>query len=139
MKLRTVALSLATLVIGGLLAGCSSPGIDAPFDEPREASDALPGVQGEMFDDLDPESSRYLGDVDGTRYWAARSTEGWFCLAAQVADDPEQAMTACSPGDGDSITISGAGFPSATWSASPGPDVSDGRTVLRDHLVVTSS
>jgi len=129
---------LAVLTLGvGVLAGCSSAGTDDVFAEDQVDSDALPSVDSELLEPLDPESARYLGEAEGTRYWAVRNAAEEFCLLGQVVGDPEDMVTGCGPGDGGTLAVSLGAGPTATWSAVASPPVPEGGTLLRDHLVVT--
>jgi len=130
---------LATVLLGaGALAGCSIATTDDVFAEEQVSSDMLPEVESVVLDNLDPESARYLGEAEGSRYWAARNADDEFCVLIQVVDgEPEDMMSACSPGDGDTLTSSLSGGPSASWSAVENPTVPDGSTLLRGHLLVS--
>ena len=129
---------LALLMLGAaVLPGCSSVGADDVFAEDQVESDALPRVDSELLEPLDPASSRYLGEAEGTRYWAVRNTDEEFCILGQVVGgDPENMVTGCGPGDGDTLGVSLGTGPTATWSTIAGPPVPEGGTLLRDHLVV---
>lgn len=130
---------LAIVLLGaGALAGCSVATTDDVFAEEQVSSDALPEVESVVLEDLDPESARYLGEAEGSRYWAVRNTDDEFCVLAQVVEgDPDEMMSGCSSGDGDTVTISMSGGPSASWSAVKGLTVPDGSTLLRGHLIVS--
>ena len=132
-------LRLAAVLLGaGALAGCSVATTDDVLAEEQVSSDALPRVESVVLDDLEPESARYLGEAEGSRYWAARNAGDEFCVLIQVVEgEPEDMMSACSPGDGDTLTGSLSGGPSASWSAVENPTVPDGSTLLRGHLVVS--
>ena len=120
----------------GVVSGCTSEKAGEIFDESQLPADSLPVVEGEMFDHLDPATARYLGGAEDTRYWAVRDDDQGFCVAAQPVLETEKAMTGCTSGDPDGLTISGEGVHSATWSSNRNPDVPDGKTVLRGHLIV---
>jgi hypothetical protein len=130
---------LAIVLLGaGALAGCSIATTDDVFAEEQVSSDMLPEVESVVLDDLGPESARYLGEAEGSRYWAARNADDEFCVLTQIVEgEPEDMMSACSPGDGDTLTSSLSGGPSASWSAVENPTVPDGNTLLRGHLVVS--
>ena len=89
-----------------------------------------------MFDHLDSATARYLGEAEETKYWAAKDDDGGFCVAAQPLADPEKAMTGCTSGIPDGLTVSGEGVHVATWSSAENPEVPEGKTVLRGHLIV---
>ena len=126
------------LLGAGALAGCSTATTEGVFAEEQVSSDALPHVESVVLEDLDPDSARYLGEAGGSRYWAVRSADDEFCVLTQVVEVvPDEMMSGCSPGDGDTLTISMSGGPSASWSALEGPTVPDGSTLLRGHLVVS--
>lgn len=132
---------LAIVLLGaGALAGCSFATADDVFAEEQVSSDALPQVESVVLEDLDPESARYLGEAEGSQFWAARNADGEFCVLTKVVEGgPDEMMSGCSPGDGDTLTISisMSGGPSASWSAVENPTVPDGSTLLRGHLLVS--
>jgi hypothetical protein len=130
---------LAIVLLGaGALAGCSFATTDDVFAEEQVSSDALPQVESVVLEDLDPESARYLGEAEGSQFWAARNADGEFCVLTKVVEGgPNEMMSGCSPGDGDTLTISMSGGPSASWSAVENPNVPDGSTLLRAHLLVS--
>ncbi|MDY0945931.1 hypothetical protein SOM11_08040 [Frigoribacterium sp. CFBP9039] len=130
---------LAIVLLGaGALAGCSFATTDDVFAEEQISSDALPQVESVVLADLDPESARYLGEAKGSQFWAARNADGEFCVLAKVvAGGANEMISGCSPGDGDTLTISMNGGPSASWSAVENPTVPDGSTLLRAHLLVS--
>lgn len=130
---------LAIVLMGaGALAGCSIATTSDVFADEQVISDTLPQVESVVLDDLVPESARYLGEAEGSRYWAARNAHDEFCVLTQVVEgEPEDMMSACSPGDGDTLTSSLSGGPSASWSTVENPTVPDGSTLLRGHLVVS--
>ena len=128
----------AVLSSAGALAGCSVATANDVLAEEQVSSDALPQVESVVLDDLDPDSARYLGEAEGTRYWAARNANDEFCVLTQVVDgEPDDMMSGCSPGDGDTLTISMSGGPSASWSTIEDPTVPEGSTLLRGHLLVS--
>jgi hypothetical protein len=130
---------LAIVLLGaGALAGCSFATTDDVFAEEQVSSDALPQVESVVLEDLDPESARYLGEAEGSQFWAARNADGEFCVLTKVVEGgPNEMMSGCGPGDGDTLTISMSGGPSASWSAVENPNVPDGSTLLRAHLLVS--
>lgn len=130
---------LAIVLLGaGALAGCSFATTDDVFAEEQVSSDALPQVESVVLESLDPESARYLGEAEGSQFWAARNADGEFCVLTKVVEGgPDEMMSGCSPGDGDTLTISMSAGPSASWSAVENPTVPDGSTLLRAHLLVS--
>ena len=131
--------TLAMLLAGaGTMAGCSTAGADDVFAEEQVRSDALPRVESVVLESLDPTSSRYLGEAAGSRWWAVRNADDEFCVLSQPVDgDLDDMMSGCGPGNGDTLTISRSGGPTAAWSSVEDPPVPDGSVLLRSHLVVT--
>jgi len=134
--LFTTTLAIAVL---GTTAGCSSGWGPSVFDDEQVAADALPGGQ-EAVDTLAPESSRLLGDAEGSRWWAARDEAGEFCLVKAVVRTGgafDDVFSGCGGDEGGGMSVEDGDGVRGTWSAVADPEVPAGSTLLREHLIVT--
>jgi hypothetical protein len=129
-----------TLAVAAVtLAGCTpaATSIDALDAYQREQTDAdlVPAdVDGTVLDAVDPASTRFLTEVDGTAIYAARPAEGDPAMAGSgaclVLVSPEP-MAGCS-GGGLPVTVSGPG--PNEYSLSPRMPDDEGWTELVDGL-----
>ncbi|MBO0595200.1 hypothetical protein I2485_09710 [Nesterenkonia sp. E16_7] len=87
-----------TALIG--ISGCSSPADQySDLTEDRDSNKPLPDtIRGQAVDTLDPESTRWVGEHEGTELWLGVELEGaGTCLV--VYPDDERWVTGCSSGN----------------------------------------
>lgn len=80
-----------TLMAGGIfaLSGCTtSVGEFSDLQTERESQDELPTLEKYAYESVDPSTSRYVGEHDGTELWIAEGTEdSSACLIADAGAD----------------------------------------------------
>ncbi|MDN3311779.1 hypothetical protein QWJ90_12650 [Microbacterium oryzae] len=96
--MRSPAKALIVLVSALLLAGCGAPSALPEFEAEQTEVDLIPDV--EEKGDIDPASTRYAGDVDGTRVYLARGTSEDEQLCVIVMRDEDWMQTGCAAGTG---------------------------------------
>ncbi|MFJ4045233.1 hypothetical protein ACIPV2_05750 [Microbacterium sp. NPDC089987] len=84
-------LLVITLVTSGILAfsGCSAPMKDdfADLRKSHTSEDKLPALDEDPSDTIDPSTTRYVGEHEGTSLWIAEGIEtSSICLVALFGD-----------------------------------------------------
>lgn len=104
------------------LTGCAASSPDyAVLDREAQQADEVPGTLPDtVWDEVAPETSRFVGEHDGTSLWLTRSNdETAVCLLAYADEDAW--MAGCS--DGPLLEVSGAaGIFAVVPDGAPGPD-----------------
>jgi len=135
----TLFATTVAIVVLGTTASCSFAWGPSVLEDEQVAADALPGGQ-EAVSTLRPESSRLLGDAEGSRWWAARDQDGEFCLVKAVVSTGGalvDVFSGCGGDEGSGTSLEGGDGVRGTWSAVADPEVPTGSTLLREHLIVT--
>jgi hypothetical protein len=101
MTMRPARTALAVTVMTALaigLSGCLDGGSGfAVLDRPAESADALPtDLPDYAFDNLDPESARFVADHDGVELYLTRGADSGICLLAYP--NAEDWVVGCSGG-----------------------------------------
>lgn len=79
-----------------LLAGCGGAAANyADLDGNRAPEDALPAISEDALGDLDPETSRFLGEFDGTELWLAAATAPTAAVCLVVMPDSGDWIAGC--------------------------------------------
>lgn len=135
---RRLLVGLTLVAAGAMLAGCTPAvdSIDSLEAYQREQSDAdlVPAdVDGSVLGAVDPASTRFLAEVDGTAIYAAKPSEGdptmdgsGACLVL-VSSQPTAGCGSRLP-----VTVSGPG--PNEYSLSPRMPDDEGWTELADGL-----
>ena len=110
---RVVVVALA-LTAGFTLSGCTvnTSGVSA-FDREQTAEDEVPSAILEQSEVV-PESTRFLAEVEGTPYYAARTSDSDVCLVNAAEGAWSVSCTSTLPiissnADGTEVMFSGGG------------------------------
>jgi len=131
---RSSRLLVAALVVGGMfsVSGCSVAGTELPeFQRAQADADRITADSQGVDMVVDPDSTRFVGEVGTYGIYLARSDDGRsLCLVAVTLDDNVWKSTGCGGGNG--VTI---GMTDGTEiQAGPGAGVGDGS--LSESVVV---
>ncbi|GGH36514.1 hypothetical protein [Microbacterium album] len=106
---KATAVTASLLAVLGL-AGCGFLASPVPFSDltrERTEADALPELHDFPPANVDPESSRYVGEHEGVRLWLAEPTQvDGVCLIVVRTTDTDW-VAGCSGGSG--VRLGGAG------------------------------
>ena len=91
---------LVLLAAALLLVGCAATSIPE-FDAPQTERDMLPADA--VLSDIDPGSTRYVGDVEGAEVYLARADGDQLCVIQLRGGQPEQ--MGCGAGMGIGTTL----------------------------------
>lgn len=103
--------ALPTLVAAAaavMLTGCAASTGLTDLDREATEADALPELPEYAYDDveIDPDSTRYVGEHEGTQLWLTRTAANGACLLSYP--DSEGWLVGCTDG-GLPLTTSGPG------------------------------
>lgn len=131
--LRTSLATAAAAAAALLLAGCATGGPTyAALERDATTPDTMPpDVAAQVADSIDPASTRFLGEHEGTWFWLSRSTEeqGGVCLL--VYPDDRSWVQGCSAGA--ELSVGGGG--NGTFTLLPdGARVPDGHEQVAEHV-----
>jgi hypothetical protein len=124
-----VAVALFALV----LSGCTSAPAYSDLDQSATAEDVLPDDLTEQAGELEPDTVRLAGRLDGNTYYLARGPESGVCVLVYRSGDDWAA--AC--GGGTSVTV-GYGGVTATVAPDGSPLLEDGEQV-GNNLVISGA
>lgn len=114
------------------LAGCSSSGVSyALLDREAQSSDQLPEQVIDGSADIDPNSSRFVGDHDGADLWLARAERADTVCLVVFPNEADWVVGCGAEGGG-----LGVGDYMVVPDGSPSPD---GATKLSDNVYVEAN
>lgn len=133
MRARNIILAFAGLA-ALTLAGCgASSGGYSDLERDREPGDELPviGSQPDLYDDVDEESSRLVGEHEGADVWLMKSDSESSAHCLLVYDEPDFVM-----GCGSLVSVYGADF--GTFSLNrDGEPIPEGAVAISENVHVT--
>ena len=131
---RTVLASLGAML---LLSGCSWLGTSyAILDREAEAGDELPSLTDAGEIDIDPATSRFVGERDGVGFWLGRTTNvGQVCILVYPNDTDW--VIGCGS-EGGEFGVSGR-VPGVYSVVPDGAPIPDDATRLFDNVYVVGN
>lgn len=129
-RLRSAPLVIA---IAAASASCSSADGFSDLDQPQQPEDSWP-EEAELSsdDEIVPDSSRLVGELDGENIWLARTAGDDVCLLVYPEDGSwVTGCTATPP-----LTVSGAG--GVFVLVTDGQDPPEGATQISDNVYTRS-